>query len=163
MLWSPVVGFENYEVSFEGEVRNIKRGTHLKAWQKKPSDQAKIQFFQDGKYYTRSLAKVVAEAWVPFRLYESCDTPINLNGDRLDCRAVNLTWRPLWYARKFHHQRLYPLYLNWDRRFYCEDTNEVFDNPYHCGSVHGLLEEDIFDSLRTGMKVYLLGYRYKYI
>lgn len=162
MEWRPVEGFENYEVSYTGQVRNLKRGSILKSYGQRDGH-AKVQLVENGKYYTRSLAKIVATAWVEDRLYESCDTPINLNGDRMDCHAANLAWRPLWYARKFNHQRKNPRYPNWDRRFYCQETNEEFDTLYECAGAHGILEEDIYDSLRTGCRAYLIGYRYFYI
>lgn len=162
MCWKPIEGFENYEVSREGDIRNA-RNLKIMSTHQFGGEQLKVQLRKDGRYYTKAVARIVAEAWVEERLFNSCDTPMHLNGHRLDCRADNLVWRPLWYVRKFHLQRKQPLYPNWTRPFYCEDTGENFRTPFECGAVHGLLEEDIYQALRTGCKAFLIGYRYAFV
>ena len=36
--------------------------------------------------------------------WEAFNTPINLNGDRWDNRAINLAWRPRWFAIRYNKE-----------------------------------------------------------
>ena len=159
--WARIPEFENYEVSRGGDVRNVRRKTLLKP-STFGSETVSVQLSKYGVTFTRSLAKLVADAWVDDKPYPSCDTPIHLDGDRWNCHADNLRMRPLWYAREFNKERKQPTYPIWDKPFYCLETSETFLTLHDCGGVHGLLEDDIFDALRTGGKAYLIDYHYAY-
>jgi hypothetical protein len=53
---------------------------------------------------------MVAEAFCEGQS-EHWNTPIHLDGDRENCRADNLMWRPRWFAvqyhRQFHHEEFH--------------------------------------------------------
>lgn len=139
--WLPISEFPDYLVSNQGDVVNGRTGRwiQLSATQKGTT---KVGLVSHGKQYTRSVSVLVAEAFVPGR-DEIYDTPIHLDGDKTNCRADNLSWRPRWfalaYAKQFDHitdnDRLGPLRdIATDQRYY--DIVEA-------GTLHGLLFKDV--------------------
>ena len=101
-----------------------------------------VGLMSDGIQYKRSVALLVAQTFIP-RPFGPFDTPINLNGSRLDNRVENLMWRPRWYAVKynrqfeerFRHHIPYPIK---DLK-----TGELTENSLACAMRYGLLEKDI--------------------
>lgn len=98
---------------------------------------------RDGVQYHRSVPKLVARAFVE-RQYETFDTPINLNGDRMDCRQENLAWRPRWFAINYHKQFV----VRYDggrfpNRLRNTLTGEISENTWECSIRYGLLERDL--------------------
>lgn len=55
-----------------------------------------------GRQVTRSVAILVAKVFVYVLEYDWFDSVINLNGDREDCRALNLMWRSRSFALRYH-------------------------------------------------------------
>lgn len=97
--------------------------------------------------YKRSVPLLVANAFVakpPHR--REFDTPINLDGDRYNNRAVNLMWRPRWFARKYFAQ-----FESDVRGIFgpIQDTitKEVFESTWEAAIKFGLLEKDIVLSI----------------
>lgn len=136
--WKNVEGFPGYSVNPLGQVRNDLTERLLIP-----------RFNQDGVPYVglmredeqcvRSLPRLVARAFLPLPS-ELFDTPIQIDGDRMNCRAENLMWRPRWYA------------VLYKRQF---DT-ERYDNPI-LEPVHAVGEEEVFsDSLEAGCRYGLL-------
>jgi hypothetical protein len=54
-----------------------------------------------GRQATRSVALLVAKAFV-HQPRDYFDSVIHLNGDRSDCRAMNLMWRSRPFALRYH-------------------------------------------------------------
>lgn len=100
--WEPVMGFPGYSVSPLGQVRNDATGRLLDV-RFNQYGVAYVGLTREWRQHIRSLARLVARAYLdpPDRIF---DTPINLNGDRSDCSADNLAWRPRWYAVKYVRQ-----------------------------------------------------------
>jgi hypothetical protein len=75
------------------------------------------------------------------------DTPINLDGDRVNCQAVNLMWRPRWYAVQYAHQFKDP----YDKPILVPvravDTGEEFENSLQAACRYGLLEREVVLSI----------------
>lgn len=139
--WMPISEFPDYLVSNLGDVVNGKTGRwiQLSATQRGTT---KVGLVHHGKQYTRSVSVLVAEAFVPGR-DEIYDTPIHLDGDKTNCRADNIAWRPRWFALAYAQQfnnisdndRLGPLRdITTDQRYY--DIVEA-------GTLHGLLFKDV--------------------
>lgn len=100
--------FPSYGVNILGEVRNLETDRIIsprptRGNPKGSSAQITLTNW-DHRPKTMSLARLVAEMWLPEPALPHYDTPINLNGDRFDCRAENLMWRPRWYAIQYHQQ-----------------------------------------------------------
>lgn len=112
-----------------------------------PDGQTKITLYRHGVAYTRSLALLVAKAhvyndWDP----EIFNTPIHLNNDLADNRAVNLAWRPRWFALKYQRQ-----YWNEEYRFERiairdRKTGERYGSLREVCQKYGLLYVDVLNS-----------------
>lgn len=99
-----------------------------------------------GEYHKRGVALLVARAFIP-QPSELFDTPINLNGDRSDCRAENLMWRPRWFAIAYHKQFKEPYEFRLDGAIYDTKTSEISNSSLEAAMRYGLLEQDIVLSI----------------
>jgi NUMOD4 motif-containing protein len=104
--WAPIAGFPRYAVSNWGSVMNTETETILAPTRNREGI-AKIGMFDGRHYTTRSIAVLVAKAFVPPD-EEWFNAPIHRNGDKMDCHADNLLWRPRWHAVHFHQQFHHP-------------------------------------------------------
>jgi hypothetical protein len=100
--WVAVEGFPGYSVNPLGQVRKDSTGRVLQP-RVNQYGVPYVGMMRNWKQHPRSLPRLVAKAFVP-QPNDVWDTPINLNGDRLDCRVENLMWRPDWYARHYNRQ-----------------------------------------------------------
>lgn len=100
--WHELDEFPDYAISDLGEVHNIKTGMPRKTSINQQGI-VKISLYVGRELITRSVAVMVAEAFVEGQT-EFFNTPIHLDGDRENCRADNLMWRPRWFAVQYHRQ-----------------------------------------------------------
>lgn len=100
--WHELDEFPDYAISSLGEVANIKTGMPRKTSINQQGI-VKISLYQGRELITRSVAVMVAEAFCEGQT-DFCNTPIHLDGDRENCRADNLMWRPRWFAVQYHRQ-----------------------------------------------------------
>lgn len=140
--WTPILDFPGYSVSTSGHVRNDNTGRILETNQNQYGVLC-VGMMRDGVQYHRSVPKLVARAFVE-RQYGTFDTPINLNGDRTDCRAKNLAWRPRWFAISYHRQ--------FEQRYEGQGfpnrlrntlTGKISKDTWACSIEYGLLERDL--------------------
>jgi len=103
-LWSEIPSFENYSISNYGAVRNS-RGDLLSTGRNQQGV-LYVQLWRGGKPYNRAIAPIVANAFLQEPPHHSWDTPIHLNGNRVDVSVENLMWRPRWFAIDYHQQIL---------------------------------------------------------
>ena len=101
-LWSPIPSFENYSISNYGAVLNS-RGELLTAGRNQQGV-LYVQLWREGKAFNRAVAPLVAKAFLEPPPHHSWDTPIHLNGNRVDVFIENLMWRPRWFAVDYHQQ-----------------------------------------------------------
>jgi hypothetical protein len=100
---------------------------------------------------TGNSAFVRSHGWWPMPLCRDrrriFNTPVNLNGDRLDNRAENLMWRPRWYAVLYNNQfeDRYPNPIEVPIREI--ETGEEFPNSMAAAAYFGLLEREIVLSI----------------
>lgn len=100
--WHELEEFPDYAVSDQGEIHNIKTGMPRKTSINQQGI-VKISLYIGRELITRSVAVMVAEAFCDGQT-EFFNTPIHLDGDRMNCRADNLMWRPRWFAVQYHRQ-----------------------------------------------------------
>lgn len=100
--WAELEEFPDYAVSDLGEIGNMKTGLIRKVSINQQGN-VKVSIYRGKELYTRSVAVMVAEAFVEGRS-EFFNTPIHLDGDKTNCRADNLMWRPRWFAVNYHRQ-----------------------------------------------------------
>lgn len=162
--WLNIYGFEEYAISNMGRIINTKTDL-IKTPTVNQQGISSVLLVKDRIQHRRSVAVLVAEAflepmehaWVHF------DTPINLNGDRLDNRVENLLWRPRWFAVKFHKERRAGSTFEVAKKFYEVDTEEIFSQPCEAAIKWGLLEYAILDSILTGELVFPNWQEFKFL
>jgi hypothetical protein len=142
--WVPIQDFPGYSVSNLGRVRRDQTGRILRP-KVNQEGVAYVGLMRDYDQHQRGLAKMVAYAFLNPQ-FEAFDTPINLDGNRLNCAVDNLMWRPRWFAVRYHQQFKNDAYdisglLSGSLR--AIDTGELFDTPRAAACRYGLLERDI--------------------
>lgn len=143
--WVAIEGFPGYSINPLGQVRNDSTGRvlHIRLNQ---YGVPYVGLMRDWRQCIRSLPRLVASAFVS-QPNEVFDTPINLNGDRTDCRVENLLWRPRWYAVYYNNQfsDRYENPINtWVRDV---ETGEKFPDSLTAGCRFGLLEREVVLSI----------------
>jgi NUMOD4 motif len=154
--WRTVINFPLYEVSNLGRVVNKETDVLIQ-----PSltlqGALKVGLYIGPKQYTRSVKRLVAEAFVPGRTV-LFDTPVLRDGNQHNCNANNIVWRPRWfaltYARQFtnipDHYRLGPI---------VELDHEgvvlgAYIDVVEIGVTHGLLFKGVWSGLHTRLPVF---------
>lgn len=145
--WVAIEGFPGYSVNTLGQVRKDSTGrvmhTRLNQY-----GVPYVGLMREGRRHqcVRSLPRLVATAFIP-QPNDVFDTPINLNGDRTDCRVENLMWRPRWYAIDYVNQ----FYDRYDNPIYATirdaDTDEEYPDSLTAACANGLLERDVVLSI----------------
>jgi hypothetical protein len=108
----------------------------------------------------RSIALLVAKTFLPEPDNDRFDTPIHLDGDRSNCRADNLMWRPRWFAVMFHKQFKNGRIDRFTLPIQEEHTGEILHNSREACIRYGLLGTDILHSVNNGTFVFPTGQRF---
>lgn len=159
----PIEGFPDYLIGKDGSVYTARNGAR-----RRPSitrrGATKITLYKDGVPYTKSLARLVADAW----LYnnhdpEIFDTPIHLDNDLQNNHVDNLEWRPRWFAVKYQQQ-----YWNEEYRTNhtpVEDvrTGEVYQSIMEPCQRYGLLFIDVLNSCVKGVEVFPTWKKFRFV
>jgi hypothetical protein len=143
--WVPIQGFSAYSVNNLGQVRRDSFD-RLVIPHSNQTESIYVSLMREGIQCQRALAPIVAKAFLdspvpPF------DTPINLDGDRWNCAADNLMWRPRWFAIQYHQQFKNPYYSPVLDPVKARGEREVFSNSFAAAIRYGLLERDVVMSI----------------
>lgn len=145
--WALIPEFPDYSVSTEGRVRSD-RSNRIMALTHNQFGNLKVALFQDGRQYNRSVALLVASAFVePYPRRPHFDTPINLNGNKSDCRAENLAWRPRYFAQRYHRQFDFPYVNTITRPVRDKNTGQIFESSLEACKFYGLLDRELVTSI----------------
>lgn len=87
--WKPVAGFETYEVSDQGRLRNKKTG-RVFTGATDAFGYKHVRLVSDGSYFLKKVHRLVAEAFIENP--ESKPIVDHINNDKTDNRAENLRW-----------------------------------------------------------------------
>lgn len=140
--WLIISEFPSYRVSNYGRVLNDATGRILKHSETR-TGLVKVGLVSGGIQHTRSIALLVADAFVPGK-DELFDTPIHLDGDKHNNYAENLMWRPRWFAWKFTRQ-FNDDKVHRDRGPVMDvDNGEVYSSFLEVAAKNGVLFEDIW-------------------
>lgn len=143
--WVQVEGFPKYSVNSLGRVRrdsfNRTLVPHINQ-----TDTVYVSLTQGNHQYQRSLALIVAKAFLPPPV-PPFNTPINLNGDKWDCAIDNLMWRPRWFAMRYHHQFKEPYERPVEGPLRARGDHELFPDSFSAACRYGLLERDVVMSI----------------
>jgi hypothetical protein len=151
--WRRVRGFPGWSVSEMGHIQNDHTGRVLKLRQNRQGI-VMVGLLRGGEQYTRSVAKLVAEAFVEPE-HEAFDTLIYLNGDRGDIQAHNLMWRTRPFAIQYH--RMFEE-LPIREGVYIPQTGERFYSLREACTTYGLVESMAYRAMLTGEGVFPYGW-----
>lgn len=160
-FWRKIPGFPNYSISNIGRVRDDYQN-RLVAVSRQQDGHLKISMWsEDGCRYTRSVALMVAEAFVECP-DELSDHVILLDGKFNNVAATNMAWRPRWFAWKYTRQLQGRIVIPYQNLAVYNCTNRRrYPSIVACGKREGLLFEDIWSSVNTGRSVYPQHYVFR--
>lgn len=157
--WVQSYQFPGYSVSDQGRVRNDDRERILTV-RHLPTGHLAVSLTKDGVQVCRSLAKIVASSFVP-GYSEIFNTPIHLDGDRKNCWAENLLWRPRWFSFKYHTQ--FTANIPKHRPLRRTETGEVFGSGWPWVTNEGLLYYQILEAASKGGSVFPTGDHFEFV
>jgi hypothetical protein len=146
--WVPVEGFPGYSVNPLGLVKRDSSG-HVLRPRVNQYGVVYVGLMKEGYRHqrVRSLALLVARAFIP-QPNPVWDTPINLDGNRFNCRVDNLMWRPRWYAERYNNQFTTERYEHPIHATIVDyDTDDEFPNSMVAACENGLLEREVVLSI----------------
>jgi len=159
--WAAIAEFPDYLVSSYGDIvhettnRVMRQSTTIQG-------DLKVGLVNNGRQYTRAVKVLVARAFVPG---ESAlfNTPIQLDGYQTHCFAWNLQWRPRWFAWKYTRQ--FSIISEIHRRgpVYDTGTRIKYADIYEAATTNGLLIQDVWRSIHSGIAVFPTGQRFELV
>lgn len=154
MSWRVIREFPMYSINEEGRIRNDNTGRILRqSINEQGILYVGLTSSQDGQQYKRSVAHMVAKTFLGKPLPIWFNTPIHLDGNRLNCRIDNLMWRPRPFAVRYHQQFDHPT-RGYDAPIEEVDTGEKFRNSWFAATKYGLLNRDIVRSIVNQVPVF---------
>jgi hypothetical protein len=150
--WRPIVSFPGYSVSDTGLVRNDEQD-RIMTLMVNQFGIVNVGLTRDRIQYRRAVCRLVAHAFLVPPRHETFDTPVNLDGDRLNNHVENLLWRPRHFATRYFAQfKLPPM----KPAFAVEEVNtgEQFHSSWEAAITYGLIELDVRHSTRTDAEVW---------
>lgn len=161
--WRTIPEFNRYEISNLGNIYNS-RFRQMMRISYSNHGHAKITLTDDlGDRYTRSVAQLVADAFVeaPNMM---CDHLMILDGDLSNVIADNLAWRPRGFAWEYTHQLKIEQPVHYHNLRVCNlDTGIEYNSIIEAGIAEGLRFDDIWRSTYTGSRVYPYGSTFEII
>ena len=139
--WRQVFGFPSYQVNSLGAFTNARTGREVST-SLTPNNHVKINLYRDGQIHTRSAALLVAKTFLE-EPKENWDTPIHLDGDKTNCAADNLMWRPRWFAIRYHRQFEYESFHSDKRKFQDVKSGDVYYGMKEVCMANGLYWYDV--------------------
>lgn len=145
--WRPLEAFPGYSVNPLGQVRKDSSNRLLQV-RVNQYGVPYVGLMREWRQCIRSLPRLIATAFVP-PPSELFDTPINKDGNRVNCRVENLVWRPRTYAvhyvNQFRERYLYPI----EAPVREVETRRIFPNSLAAGCFFGLLEREVVMSVHN--------------
>jgi len=160
--WKELEEFPGYAVSNTGYVKSLMWDKLLRISQNQ-SGTACVGMMKDGVQQHRSVALLVIGAWGYSHVNENFDTPINLDGNRMNNSISNLMWRPRWYAVKYNRQftrrYAYPIVTP----VIDIDTMEISNDSLDAAMRYGLLEKEVVMSIANQTITWPTGQRFQIV
>jgi len=134
-------------------VRNRKTG-HIKIQQINQAGIANVLLVANSIQSRRSVAVMVAEAFLEEPPVTWNATPINMDGDRMNNAADNLEWRPRWFAIRYHQQFHRGVARGFRGGVQHIESGEIFEDVRDAAMKHGMLVEDVIISAHSSTPVF---------
>lgn len=139
--WQPVEGFPGYSVNSLGQVAKDSSGRILIP-RINQYGVPYVGLMRGWQQCIRSLPRIVALTFLP-PPSDIFNTPIQLDGNPKNCRADNLMWRPLWYARHYKRQFREPYDKPITVPVRSLSDGQRFPNSLAAACRYGLLEREV--------------------
>lgn len=138
--WEPIENFEDYLVSDSGLVSVSVSHNRTLSYHRNQRGILSVVLRKNGVQYRRSVSGLVARAFLePSEHGEMFDTPIHLDGDRDNCYAYNLMWRPRWFAIRYHRQFKLPPLPGWYTPVQDLDSGYIYESLIDAAMTNGFL------------------------
>jgi len=163
-VWKPIPEFPRYQISNLGRVYNQERDIIMQTSHTN-FGHVKITLRSEhyGIRYTRSVAQLVAEAFVePPNIH--CDQIVILDGNFDNLAFYNIMWRPRWFAWKYTRQlkMIQPMHYK-NLPIVNVVTHDSYESVIDAGMTEGLLFNDIWRSTYAHSVVYPTGVGFEVI
>jgi hypothetical protein len=158
-IWQYIDEFPKYMISSHGRVVNDASGKMMSTYYNRQGIVI-VGLWDNPIQHTRSVARLVALAFLPKTEFDNFNTPIQLDGDRDNCHVENLAWRPRWFAYDYRAQFTRPP-MGFGP-IECIETGEEFETTYLAALRFGLLEREIINRLVDHRPVWPLKYSFKF-
>lgn len=162
--WLPIPGFISYAVSNRGRVYNANTKTYS-SLSESTGGSVKVNLQGGRQYHTRSVKKLVAEAFLPPHPEPHFDTAMLLDGDPWNLSVENMVWRPRWYVMQWSKQWALPYehrsqYLS--GRVYNATRGIRYDCILDAGCSDGVLWAHILNAIVYSDPVVAMNYIYEW-
>lgn len=160
--WKAIDGYPRYEISNEGNVRNIKTGRVLKL-SNDNLGYKRTYLYANGKRKTVLVHRLVAAAFIPN--LESKPEVNHINGKPEDCRAENLEWVTCSENQAHAHNvlRREPSgCFNHRKKVLCDETGVIYASVREAALQTGIKGQSISRVCR-GKRKRSGGYHWRYI
>lgn len=107
--WRTIPAFPKYEVGSDGHIRSVKSQRVLQPSHTQQGH-LKVNLVKNKETYTRNVNHIVAKAFLPEPTRPDFISIIHLDGNKENCSAINLMWRPRYFAVKYHQQFETPMF-----------------------------------------------------
>ena len=146
--WRTIPAFPNYSVSNTGHVR-LDRLNRVLNPSRNQHGHLKVNLVKNGNAYTRHVNHLVAKAFNKEPTRRDFDSVVHLDGDKTNCAADNLVWRPRYFAIKYHLQFDTPYFKKKSPAIENTKTGEKFKSVQEAVVHYGLLFNDIVAAIHT--------------
>lgn len=143
--WKTIPGFEGYGISSHGRVENRATGRILVP-SVNQQGHLKVNLLRSGSAFTRSINGLVARAFLDDPPRRDFNSVIHLDGDKANCRATNLMWRPRYFSIMYHQQFSTPQFRRKATPMIEIRSGEKYDSIQQVIMQHGLLYSDVLIS-----------------
>ena len=138
--WKQIDGYD-YEVSDQGNVRNMRTGKILKP--KKHGGYLRVGLYKNGKEKNCFIHRLVAETFIPNP--ENKATVNHINEIKTDNRVVNLEWATM--NEQVHHGTYRERKAKKrGRKVYCMELNQTFDSIKEAEEITGVKHSNIIQA-----------------
>lgn len=116
----------------------------------------------EGRHTTRSVARLVARYFVQLA-HPSFNAPIHRDGERTNCYAENLLWRPRWHALHYHRQFHDPEFQEGKVKLEVVETGEYYIGWRDPCMQYGLRYQDIVLSYANDTYAFPTKLRFRHL
>lgn len=159
--WRTLEAYPRYGVSNFGDIRNLETERPVVP-SKNQQGHLKVNLFDEGRHYTRSIAHLVADAFLPPPERNDFISLIHYDGNKMNCRADNLAWRPRHFVLNYHKQFHDPWFQSSSSPVIDIGTGRLYETAQEAALEHGLLFKEVMFSAQNRGYVWPTYQRFRF-